>query len=99
MTLPGEAYGRLLGAEPPRVNIGTGNDVTIRELAQLVGEVVGYAGDTVFDTSKPDGAPRKLLDVGTLNACGWRASIDLREGLAATYAALCSMAAEQQAGA
>ena len=49
MTLPGEAYGRLLGAEPPRVNIGTGNDVTIRELAQLVGEVVGYAGDTGFE--------------------------------------------------
>ena len=99
MTLPDEAYDRLLGAEPPLVNIGTGDDVTIRELAQLVGEVVGYAGDTVFDTSKPDGAPRKLLDVGTLHACGWRASIGLREGLAATYADFLSLAAEGQAGA
>ena len=99
MTLPDNAYDRLLAAEPPLVNIGTGNDVTIRELAQLVGEVVGYTGDTVFDTSKPDGAPRKLLNVGTLHACGWRASIGLREGLAATYAAFRSVAAEEQAGA
>ena len=99
MTLPDGAYDRLLGAEPPLVNIGTGDDVTIRELAQLVSEVVGYAGDIHFDLSKPDGAPRKLLDVGTLQACGWRASIGLREGLAATYADFRREAAEARADA
>ena len=90
----GEGLGLLvefIGAPPV--------DVTIRELAQLVGEVVGYAGDTVFDTRQPDGAPRKLLNVDRLHACGWSASISLREGLAATCADFCAMAAEEQAGA
>ncbi len=66
------------------VNIGTGRDITIRELAQLVAEVVGYTGRLVFDPTKPDGTPRKLLDCSRLNALGWRPKISLREGIART---------------
>jgi GDP-L-fucose synthase len=67
------------------INVGTGVDVSIRELAELIGEVVGYGGRIVFDASKPDGTPRKLLDVTRLTEAGWRASISLREGVEATY--------------
>ncbi|MEX2647471.1 MAG: GDP-L-fucose synthase [Alphaproteobacteria bacterium] len=67
------------------VNVGTSEDLTIAELAGLVCEVVGFAGRLAFDASKPDGAPRKLLDVSQLNALGWRARIGLGDGLAATY--------------
>jgi GDP-L-fucose synthase len=67
------------------INVGTGTDVTIAELARLVGEVVGYDGEIVFDTSKPDGAPRKLLDTSRLAALGWSPGITLRDGLASTY--------------
>jgi GDP-L-fucose synthase len=68
------------------LNVGAGVDVTIAEFARTVAEVVGYRGKLVFDTSKPDGAPRKLLDVSRLAALGWRAKSPLREGLAAAYA-------------
>ncbi len=68
------------------VNVGVGEDVTIRELAELIREVVGYSGKIVFDPSKPDGTPRKLLDVGRLNGLGWRARIPLSEGITQTYA-------------
>jgi GDP-L-fucose synthase len=71
---------------PDWINVGTGTDVTIRELTELVAEVVGYQGRIVWDTSKPDGTPRKLLDVSRLAQLGWRARIDLREGVKATYA-------------
>ena len=67
------------------LNIGTGQELTIRELAGIVSRVVGYAGRIGFDSSKPDGAPRKLLDVSRLQALGWRASIPLEQGIAATY--------------
>lgn len=67
------------------VNIGWGEDISIRELAMLVQEVVGHAGELQFDTSKPDGTPRKLLDVSRLNALGWKPKISLREGIGATY--------------
>lgn len=67
------------------VNVGTGLDCTIRELAETVAQVVGYEGRLVFDISKPDGAPRKLLDVSRLRALGWVASISLKEGLHDTY--------------
>lgn len=67
------------------VNVGVGEDVSIRELAELVREVVGYSGDLVFDTSKPDGTPRKLMDVSRLHALGWRARIPLRQGIESTY--------------
>lgn len=69
------------------INVGTGEDVTIAALAHLVGEVVGYRGRIAFDTSKPDGTPRKLLDVSKLNALGWRASTPLPDGLRRAYAA------------
>jgi GDP-L-fucose synthase len=68
------------------LNVGTGEDVTIAEFARLIGEVVGYRGQLVFDTSRPDGTPRKLLDVSRLAALGWRARTPLREGLDAAYA-------------
>ena len=67
------------------LNIGTGQDITVAEFARLVGEVVGYTGELAFDTTRPDGAPRKLLDVSKLSALGWRARTDLRTGLAAAY--------------
>jgi GDP-L-fucose synthase len=67
------------------INVGTGEDVTIGELAILVGKVVGYEGRIVFDASKPDGSPRKLLDVSKLSSLGWRAAVPLGEGLARTY--------------
>lgn len=69
------------------INVGTGQDVTIAELAHLVGDTVGYRGRIVFDTSKPDGTPRKLLDVSKLRALGWQAQTPLPEGLRRAYAA------------
>ena len=94
MGLPDAEFDRLLGSdesvtgrfEPPLVNIGVGDDLTIRELAELVREVAGFAGRISLDTRKPDGTPRKLLDVGLLHSTGWRAGIPLRDGLAAAYA-------------
>ena len=73
------------GYDGPLVNIGTGTDVTIRELAQTVIEVVGFAGDLTFDTSKPDGTPRKLMDVSRLTGLGWKASTTLKDGIALAY--------------
>ena len=74
------------GYDGPLVNIGTGEDVTIRELAETVMQVVGFNGRIVFDSSKPDGTPQKLLDVNRMTALGWRASTGLREGIASAYA-------------
>ncbi len=68
------------------LNVGAGEDITIAEFARLVADVVGYRGKIAFDTSRPDGAPRKLLDVSRINALGWRATIPLREGLQRMYA-------------
>jgi len=68
------------------LNVGTGQDITIAEFASLAAEVVGYAGKIAFDTSRPDGAPQKLLDVSRLAALGWRARTRLREGLEGAYA-------------
>ena len=67
------------------VNVGVGEDVSIAELAALVADVVGYEGEIVYDTTKPDGTPRKLLDVSRLFALGWRPRIGLREGIESTY--------------
>ncbi len=67
------------------VNVGTGQDISIAELAELVGEIVGYRGEIRYDTSKPDGTPRKLLDVGRMSAMGWQARIGLKEGVEQTY--------------
>ena len=67
------------------INVGAGQDVTIRELTETIAAVVGFSGDIVFDSSKPDGAPRKLMDSSRLEALGWHAEISLKEGLKQTY--------------
>jgi GDP-L-fucose synthase len=67
------------------INVGTGSDISIRELAALIAEVVGYTGDTAWDSSKPDGTPRKLLDTSRLLALGWEPVVPMWEGVAATY--------------
>ena len=71
--------------KPCFVNVGTGMDCTIKQIAETIKEVVGYKGDLRFDTSKPDGTPRKLLDVASLNNIGWNSRIKLLQGLADTY--------------
>ena len=68
------------------VNVGWGEDVTIRELAEMIREIVGFSGHLVFDPTKPDGTPRKLLDVTRLTRLGWRPTIALRDGIEQTYA-------------
>lgn len=68
------------------INVGSGEEVTIKELANLVADVVGYGGSLAFDTSKPDGSPRKLLDVSRLQQMGWRSKVTLREGIRMAYA-------------
>jgi GDP-L-fucose synthase len=70
---------------PEPINVGVGEDVTIAELARLVARVVGYEGRVEFDTTKPDGTPRKLLDTGKIEGLGWKPEISLTEGLARTY--------------
>ena len=78
----------LQGDHPPLINIGTGEDVTIRELAELVSHELGFYGKLVFDATKPDGTPRKLLDVSRINALGWKATTALPDGIRKTYAAV-----------
>ena len=73
-------------SRPGPINVGTGTDVTIRELAETIQDVVGYEGDLAFDASKPDGTPRKLMDVSLLESLGWKARIGLREGIEDAYA-------------
>lgn len=68
------------------VNVGTGEDVSIKELAELVRDIVGYEGSIVWDTEKPDGTPRKLLDVSKVRSLGWKHSVDLKDGIVRTYA-------------
>lgn len=67
------------------INVGTGEDISIRELAEIVCDTVSYAGDLIFDTSKPDGAPKRLLDISRLQELGWKARIDLSSGIRNTY--------------
>lgn len=74
-------------------NVGTGTDVTIRELAETVMDVVGFRGEIVFDAGKPDGTPRKLLNVERMSAIGWKAQTDLRDGIARAYADFMTTAA------
>ena len=74
-------------AGEPHVNVGTGIEISIADLAALIGRVVGYDGRLVFDTSRPDGMPRKVMDVGRLSAMGWRAKTDLEQGFRLAYQA------------
>jgi len=86
MNLPEDKFAGLLSADvPPLINVGTGEDLTIRELAEIVCGVLGFKGELVFDPSKPDGTPRKLLDVSRLSAMGWKACRTLKEGIRLTY--------------
>jgi len=93
MNLPDAQYVGLLGSDesmsgkfqPPLINIGVGEDVTIRELAETVQSVAGYTGKIVFDASKPDGTPRKLMDVSRLSNLNWHPQVNLRSGLAQAY--------------
>jgi len=90
MNLADDTYRKLLATDrndglPPLLNLGSGSDLTIAELAQLVGEVVGFDGNIIFDTTKPDGAMKKLMDSSRLNQLGWYVSRSLREGLNFAY--------------
>mgnify|MGYP006205616521 CR=1 FL=1 len=93
MNLPDDKYESLLGSdesktgkfEPPLINIGVGHDVSISELAQTVSATVGFTGAIEFDTSKPDGTPRKLMDVARLHSMGWQAPTNLQAGLQVAY--------------
>jgi GDP-L-fucose synthase len=86
MELDSETYVRNTQPMLSHINIGTGEDLAIRDLAKAIGDVVGYRGRIVFDTSKPDGAPRKLMDVSRMKSLGWRPKVGLGEGLALAYA-------------
>jgi GDP-L-fucose synthase len=95
MNLPDDRYDALLGSdeavtgrfEPPLINIGVGHDVTIRELAEQIARTTGFDGELVFDATKPDGTPRKLMDVSRLASAGWKARMDFAKGLALAYEA------------
>ena len=71
---------------PQQVNVGTGTDLSIKEIAELVAEAVGYEGKTEWDTSKPDGTPRKLLDVSKIKSFGWEPKVSLEDGLKSAVA-------------
>ena len=85
MNLPKEVYGEHVLPMSSHINVGTGKDCTIRELANTIAHAVGYQGDILWDTSKPDGTPRKLLDVSLLKRLGWQYSVELDEGIERTY--------------
>ncbi|MDB5810237.1 MAG: GDP-L-fucose synthase [Betaproteobacteria bacterium] len=93
MQLPGAKFGALINpapgdwSHPPLINVGCGEDLTIRALAQTIVDIVGFKGKLVFDTTKPDGSPRKLLDISRMAALGWQPRIGLREGIDQTYLA------------
>ncbi len=85
MNLPQETLAEQTEPMRGHINVGTGKDCTIRELAETLADVAGFKGKLVFDTSKPDGTPRKLLDISRLNALGWEPSISLRDGLQSAF--------------
>lgn len=84
--------------DPSPINVGVGRDVTIRELAETVAGIVGFTGEIVQDTSRPDGTPRKLLDVTRIRALGWEPRVSLRDGIAQTYRWFVEHRAEVRAG-
>ena len=91
MQLPDAEFDTLVTPDPdgsslpPMINIGCGEDLTVRELAQTIAEITGFQGELVFDTNKPDGTPRKLLDVTRIHRFGWRPRVNLRDGIRLAY--------------
>lgn len=85
MSIDRDVYAKFTDPMCSHINIGTGIDCSIKELAELISKVVGFNGDIIFDKTKPDGTPRKLLDVSKINKLGWQASISLEQGLRDTY--------------
>jgi GDP-L-fucose synthase len=86
LNLPDDRFDSLMTtSEPPLINVGTGEDLTIHELAQLVSRVLEFECELVFDTTKQDGTPQKLLDVSRINVLGWKAKVSLEEGIRRTY--------------
>lgn len=85
MNIPKESFWSRVSPMQSHINVGYGEDVSIRQLAETVKAVVGYEGELVFDTNKPDGTPKKLMDSSLLQSFGWRPSIDLRSGLQGAY--------------
>ena len=92
MDLPRETYAAHTDVMASHINVGTGEDLSIAELAQMVSEVVGYRGSIHYDTSKPDGTPRKLLDISRIRQLGWKPEVALRDGIANAYEDFCSEA-------
>ena len=90
MQLSRSGYESMTEPMLSHINVGCGEDISIKDLAQLVAAVVGFDGEVVFDTDRPDGAPRKLLDSSRLNASGWRPRVGLEEGLRLAYADYCA---------
>ncbi len=96
LNLDPATYNTLLSeTEPPLINIGTGEDVTIRELAETVARVLGFTGSLTFDSTKPDGTPRKLMDVSRLHALGWHHTVGLEQGIATTWENVREQVSEQ----
>lgn len=95
MALPCQSYNTATTPMQGHLNVGTGQDITILELAQMIAQVTGFRGQTLTDRTKPDGTPRKLLDTGTMTKLGWTSRVSLQDGLAQTYAWYC---AQQAAG-
>jgi GDP-L-fucose synthase len=85
MNLPKAVYDQHTSHMQSHINVGSGADVTIAEVAQAIAQTVGFKGQIEFDTSKPDGAPRKWMDSSRLNALGWQAKVRLQEGFAVAY--------------
>ena len=85
MNLPTTTYNQHTSPMQSHINVGYGSDITIAELAKIVGQTVDYQGEIVFDTTKPDGAPRKLMDSNRLKSLGWHAKVNLQEGLTLAY--------------
>jgi GDP-L-fucose synthase len=85
MSLPGEVIALHTSPMQSHINVGYGSDISIAELAATIARIVGYSGNIIYDTSKPDGTPQKLLDSRLLRSLGWQATIDLEQGLSRTY--------------
>ena len=85
MELDSQTYASFTEPMLSHINVGTGEDLTIRELAQTIGKVIGFGGRITFDTTKPDGTPRKLMDVGRMKSLGWRPTVQLIDGLKVAY--------------